>query len=82
MTAFGIAGGVLTGVALGALVLDLVKLTAGALPAQPPLVLSVDWTLLLLAVAAFALLAVGIVALVTWAGFRSASAGRFREVGA
>jgi hypothetical protein len=82
VTAFGIAGGVLTGVALGALVLDLVKLTAGALPAQPPLVLSVDWTLLLLAVAAFALLAVGIVALVTWAGFRSASAGRFRDVGA
>jgi len=82
VTAFGIAGGVLTGVALGALVLDLVKLTAGALPAQPPLILSVDWMLLLLAVAAFALLAVGIVALVTWAGFRSASAGRFREVGA
>ena len=75
VTAFGIVGGVLTGVALGALVLDLVKLTAGALPAQPPLVLSIDWALLLLAVAAFALLAVGIVALVTWAGFRSASAG-------
>ena len=82
VTAFGIAGGVLTGVALGALVLNLVKLTAGALPAQPPLVLSVDWPLLLLAVAAFALLAVGIVVLVTWAAFRSASAGRFREVGA
>ena len=82
VTAFGIVGGLLTGVVLGALVLDLVKLTAGALPAQPPLVLSVDWALLLLAVAAFALLAVGIVALVTWAGFRSASAGRFREVGA
>ncbi len=82
VTAFGIAGGLLTGVALGALVLNLVKLTAGALPAQPPLVLSVDWALLLLAVAAFALLAVGIVALVTWAGFRSASAGHFREVGA
>ncbi len=82
VTAFGIAGGVLTGIALGALVLDLVKLTAGALPAQPPLILSVDWTLLLLAVAAFALFAVGIVALVTWAGFRSSSAGRFREVGA
>ena len=82
VTAFGIAGGLLTGVALGALVLDLVKLTAGALPAEPPLVLSIDWALLLLAVAAFALLAAGIVALVTWAGFRSASAGRFREVGA
>ncbi len=82
VTAFGIAGGVLTGVALGALVLELVKLTAGALPAQPPLVLSVDWALLVLAVAAFALVAVGVVAVVTWAGFRSASAGRFREVGA
>ncbi|MGZ4440392.1 MAG: FtsX-like permease family protein [Gaiellaceae bacterium] len=82
VTAFGIVGGLLTGVALGALVLNLVKLTAGALPAQPPLVLSIDWALLLLAVAAFALLAVAIVALVTWAGFRSASAGRFREVGA
>ena len=82
VTTFGIVGGVLTGVVLGALVLDLVKLTAGALPAQPPLVLSVDWALLLLAVVAFALLAVGIVAVVTWAGFRSASAGRFREVGA
>ncbi len=82
VTAFGLVGGVVTGVALGALVLDLVKLTAGALPAQPPLVLSVDWALLVLAVAAFALLAVGIVTLVTWAGFRAASAGRFREVGA
>ncbi len=82
VTAFGLIGGVITGVALGALVLDLVKLTAGTLPAQPPLVLSIDWTLLLLAVGAFALLAVGIVVLVTWAGFRSASAGRFREVGA
>ena len=82
VTAFGIAGGLITGVALGALVLQLVKLTAGSLPAQPPLVLSIDWALLLLAVAAFALVAVGIVALVTWAGFRSSSAGRFREVGA
>jgi hypothetical protein len=82
VTAFGLVGGVLTGVALGALVLDLVKLTAGALPAQPPLVLAVDWGLLALAVAVFALLAVGIVALVTWAGFRATSAGRFREVGA
>ena len=82
VTVFGLLGGILTGVALGALVLDLVKLTAGALPAQPPLVLSVDWALLLLAVVLFALLAVGIVVLVTWAGFRAASAGRFREVGA
>ena len=82
VTAFGLVGGVLTGVVLGALVLNLVKLTAGALPAQPPLVLSIDWALLVLAVLVFALLAVGIVALVTWAGFRSASAGRFREVGA
>jgi hypothetical protein len=82
VTAFGLLGGVLTGIALGALVLDLVKLTAGALPAQPPLVLAVDWGLLILAVVAFALLAVGIVALVTWAGFRAAAAGRFREVGA
>ena len=43
--------GALTGLVLGAVVVDLVALTARATLAEPPLLLDVDWSIVALAVA-------------------------------
>jgi hypothetical protein len=76
---FGLAGGLVTGVVLSALVVDLVTVTANAGSPQPPLRLAVGWPVVLAALAAYALLAAALVALITTGAFRARSAGRLSE---
>jgi ABC-type antimicrobial peptide transport system permease subunit len=78
---FGVLGGVATGAVLAALIVALVTLTAGAVSPQPPLLLGVDWPLLLLGLVAYAAVAAGLVAVATRRAFRADVAGRFAEVG-
>ena len=79
VAAFGLVGGLVTGVVLSALVVDLVTVTANAGSPQPPLRLAVGWPVVLLALAAYAVLAAGLVALITRSAFRARSAGRLSE---
>jgi hypothetical protein len=81
VAALGAAGGIATGAVLGALVLDLVQVTASAAAPEPPLALTVGWRVV--GAGAGALLVAGALALAaaTRLGFRSRAAGRFREVG-
>jgi hypothetical protein len=76
LAGFGLVGGLITGAALSLLVVSLVRLTASATAAEPPLVLATPWTFLALAVATYAaaatLLAVGLTA----GAFRSARVAR------
>jgi hypothetical protein len=65
----GLAAGALTGVVLGAVVTDLVSLTARATAAEPPLRLDVDWGVVVAALAAYALLAATLVAAATRRAF-------------
>jgi hypothetical protein len=81
VAAFGLIGGVVTGVVLAALIVSLVTLTASAGTAEPPLLLGVDWPVLLLGLVAYAGLAALLVGLATRTAFRSNVAGRFAEVG-
>ncbi|HEY8627307.1 MAG TPA: hypothetical protein VIL56_03265, partial [Gaiellaceae bacterium] len=78
---FGLIGGLATGAVLGALVISLVRVTAGAAAPQPPLRLAVDWARTSLAVALYAVLAAALVWLVTATAFRARAAGRFTEPG-
>jgi ABC-type antimicrobial peptide transport system permease subunit len=61
----GTLGGIATGVVLGALVVDVVTVTAGATNPDPPLVLAFDWPLLVLGFAAVVVLAAALVATAT-----------------
>ncbi|MGI8420654.1 MAG: hypothetical protein ACR2MU_00060, partial [Gaiellaceae bacterium] len=81
VAAVGAIGGIVTGVVLSSLVLDLVTLTASAGTPEPPLALAVRWPWLLLAALLYLLLAAALVAALTHGAFRSRTAGRFREVG-
>jgi hypothetical protein len=78
---FGVAGGIATGAAMSALVVDLVALTANATSPEPPLQLALDWRLLLLGLAGYLVLAVALVGLATWR-LRLAEARPVAEVGA
>ena len=78
---FGLLGGIATGAILAALIVALVTLTAGAVSPQPPLLLGVDWAVLLLGVAGYVALVAGIVVVATHRAFRADVAGRFAEVG-
>jgi hypothetical protein len=69
--AAGLLGGLLAGVVLGALVTDLVTLTADATAVEPPLVLRIEWPLLLLAVGGYVALAVLLVFVLTRHAFRA-----------
>jgi hypothetical protein len=79
---FGLFGGLAAGAMLAALVVGLVTLTASAGSAEPPLLLGVDWPVLLLGLAAYATAAALLVAAATRRAFRADVAGRFAEVGA
>lgn len=79
VAAFGLVGGVATGAVLSVLVVDLVAVTANAGSPQPPLRLAVGWPVVLLALAAYAALSAGLVALLTGRAFRARSAGRLSE---
>ena len=74
-------GGIATCVVLAALIVALVTLTAGAVSPQPPLLLGVDWPVLLLGTLGYAALAGTLVGLATRRAFRADVAGRFAEVG-
>jgi hypothetical protein len=82
VASFGLAGGLVTGAILSALVVDLVVLTAGAGRPQPPLRLAIGWPLLALGLAV--LLGVGgaLVAAISRRAFHAPTAGRYTEVGA
>jgi hypothetical protein len=64
----GLVGGLATGAVLLALVLDVVAITANATAPAPPLVLGIDWTLLVLFIAAYAALAAALIAAATQKG--------------
>jgi FtsX-like permease family len=71
VAAFGLLGGIVAGVILSALVLSLVTLTASTARPEPPLLLAVDWPLLVAAVAVYAVLACALVGLATRLGGRA-----------
>jgi ABC-type antimicrobial peptide transport system permease subunit len=81
VAAIGVLGGVATGAILAALIVALVTLTAGAGAPEPPLVLAVDWPIVLVGLAAFAAAATLLVVEATRRAFRAEAAGRFAEVG-
>ena len=57
----GVAGGIATGAILVALVSSVVAVTAGATTPLPPLVVSLDWPLLMLGLAVFAVAATALI---------------------
>jgi hypothetical protein len=65
VASFGVLGGVALGAILSSLVISLVSVTASAAEPEPPLRLALDWPLLLVAAAAYAVAAVGLVGLAT-----------------
>ncbi|MGZ6727104.1 MAG: hypothetical protein ACXVEM_06650 [Gaiellaceae bacterium] len=71
---FGVAGGIVTGTILGALTVGLVRLTAGAGEPVPPLQLSIDWPLVLPALAGFVAAALALAFLVTRARLKGSPA--------
>ena len=78
---FALLGGIATGAVLVVLIVALVTLTAGAISPQPPLLLGVDWLVLLLGFVSYAALAALVVGVATKRAFRADVAGRFAEVG-
>ena len=72
----GLVAGALTGVALAAVVTDLVGLTARATAAQPPLVLAVDVLAVLGAALVYVVIAAVLVLVVTRRAFTAAVPGR------
>jgi hypothetical protein len=77
--AAGALGGLATGLVLSLLVVRFVQLTANATAPEPPLVLSVDWTALLVAAAVAGLVSAVLVALATRQAFRGPSPARYGE---
>ena len=71
----GLLGGLATGAVLSTLVVGVVSLTAGAAAPEPPLRLSVDFGLVGIAVALYAVTAAVLVGLVTWNAFRAPALG-------
>jgi hypothetical protein len=71
VAAIGVLGGAATGAVLSVLVTDLVRLTANAARPEPPLVLAVDWALIALAVAAYALVTAAVIGFATARAFRA-----------
>ena len=79
--AFGLVGGIATGAVLAALVVALVTLTAAAGSAELPLLLGVDWPVVLLGLLLYCGLGALLVTIATQRAFRADVAGRFAEVG-
>lgn len=72
----GFGGGVAAGLAVTALVVRLIALTANATTAVPPLVSVVDWRLALVGLGAAGFAAISGVLVATWAAFRAPAPGR------
>lgn len=81
VAAGGLAGGLLLGAMLLALIVSLVTLTASAGAAEPPLLLAIDWRVILIGLVLYAAVAAAALAVVTRQAFRGDVAGRFAEVG-
>ena len=77
VAAGGVVGGALTALVLSVLVGGFVELTANAGVPNPPLVIAVDWPVVLLAALAAALLAAALIGVVTARTFRHASPERY-----
>ncbi|MDQ3067568.1 MAG: hypothetical protein M3R12_10530, partial [Actinomycetota bacterium] len=80
VAAAGLLGGAVAGAALAAIVTDLVGLTARATAPQPPLAVAVDATIVLAAVAVYALAATALVVLTTRRAFAAAAPGRVEAI--
>jgi hypothetical protein len=80
VAAAGLVAGALAGIALAAVVTDLVGLTARATSPEPPLVLDVDALVIAAAVALYALGAVALVFVATRRAFTAPSPGRVEAV--
>jgi hypothetical protein len=78
----GLAGAAALGLALSSLVLSVVLVTANATEPMPPLVLTIDWPLLVGLLATTLTLSALLIVAVTARAFRGRSAGRYTEVGA
>jgi len=78
---FGLIGGIATGAVLAALVVALVTLTAAAGSAELPLLLGIDWPVVLLGLLVYFALGALLVAFATRRAFRADVAGRFAEIG-
>jgi hypothetical protein len=80
--AAGALGGIVLGLILAALVVDLVTLAAGAAEPQPPLRLAIGWPLALAGVVFLAAVGALITTVLTRRAFAARAAGRWSEVGA
>lgn len=78
---FGLIGGIATGAVLAALVVALVTLTAAAGSAELPLLLGVDWPVVLLGLLLYVGIGALVVTIATHRAFRADVAGRFAEAG-
>jgi FtsX-like permease family protein len=78
----GVLGGILTGLVLSLLVVGFVELTANATAPNPPLVLSLDWTVVAVAAVAAGAAGILVVVLATGRAFRQATPARYGEGGA
>ena len=81
VAAFGLVGGIATGAVLAALVVALVTLTASASSTDLPLLLGIDWPIVLLGLVAYFAVAALLVSAATRRAFGADVAGRFAEVG-
>ncbi len=78
----GLVGGIVTGAILGLLVVSLVRLTANAARPEPPLLVTVDWPVVVLAILAYAVAAALLVGIATARAFRSPAPTRVAEAAA
>jgi len=78
---FGLAGAAALGVALSLLVIAVVRVTANVTRPQPPLVLTVDWPLLLAVLSVMLAASAAFAVSVSARAFRDRAAGRPGEVG-
>ncbi len=76
----GLLAGALTGIALAAVVTDLVGLTSRATAAEPPLVLDVDLLVVAAAVGLYAVAAVALVLVATRRAFSAPAPGRIEAI--
>ena len=77
--ACGVGGGILTALVLSVLVVGFVVLTANAGVPNPPLVLALDWPVVILSAVVAVVLAATLVAFVTSRSFRGQTPGRYGE---
>jgi len=75
----GIGGGIVTALVLSLLVVGFVELTANAGVPNPPLVLALDWPVVLLSAFVATALAAAVVGVITARAFRRPTPARYGE---